>query len=578
MLELKLGALRDLSSDDAPALPILNATGPAPRAALLGEGGEDLGLAPGEYLFELRARALAGTLAPALIAVLSGGGERKARLSEVSPGVWRCALTADRSIASLGVALPGAVSLVVAGARIGTEEGVSQAAPTIIAGAVGLGRALFRKLPREWRRSLLASGRRAKWLAQVRKADSAGAQAPGGRLVVGDQANDAAALRADFDNRHGVARGLRRPEFTEAAPATPPQGAAKLFAFHLPQVHAIAEKDAWWGRGFTEWSNVAKAQPQFLGHYQPRLPGELGFYDLGAPGVLARQAQLARAYGVGAFCFHYYWFAGKRLLEAPLDGFLADRSIDIEFALCWANENWTRRWDGDDAQILIAQEHTLEDHARVFEDLARYMEDPRYLRVDGRPLLVVYRPDIIAHAREMTALWRQKAAQRGWSGLYLVAANAFRFDEPERLGFDALVEFPPHGFVGDPIGDKLDWLNPNHTGAVFDYGAVAAAEARRMRTAPPRGTVFPGVMPGWDNEARRPGAGVVYHDATPAAYGLWLRAAIERAARTLPADRRFVFINAWNEWAEGAYLEPDRAFGRAFLAETARALAGEARS
>jgi lipopolysaccharide biosynthesis protein len=290
--------------------------------------------------------------------------------------------------------------------------------------------------------------------------------------------------------------------------------------------------------------------------------------------VLAQQAALARGHGVSAFCFHYYWFAGKRLLEAPIEAFLADRSIGIDFCLCWANENWTRRWDGDDDKILIAQSHTLEDHARVFEDLARHMDDPRYLRVEGKPIVVVYRPDIIAHAAEMTALWRVAAVKRGWPGLYLVAANAFRFDEPERLGFDALVEFPPHGIVADSIADRLRWLNPSHTGAVYDYGSVAAAETRRMQGASGRGVVFPGVMPGWDNEARRPGAGVVYHNATPGAYGAWLRAAIDRAARTLPADRRFVFINAWNEWAEGAYLEPDRAFGRAFLAETAQALAG----
>jgi hypothetical protein len=572
MRDLKLGALHDIESDGAPAFPVLRALGAEARAELVDGDGAPLALTPGEYLFELRARAMQGTLAPRLAAALAGGGEREAMLSEVEPGAWRCALAVERSVASLSVAFPGAVSFIFGGAGIVVGDADAEDAPSLSAGAVTMARALFRKLPQAWRRALLASGRRARWLSRLRKAQAeAPEQGAGGRAL--GRGEDGAHWRAGFEDRLAVARGLRHPAYTDEAPASPPQGAARLIAFHLPQFHPIPENDAWWGKGFTEWSNVAKAQAQFLGHYQPRLPGELGFYDLRTPGVLAQQAQLARAYGISAFCFHYYWFAGKRLLEAPIEAFLADRSIDIGFCLCWANENWTRRWDGDDSKILIAQEHTLEDHARVFDDLARHMEDPRYLRVDGKPLLVVYRPDIIAQAAEMTALWREAAAQRGWPGLYLVAANAFRFDEPERLGFEALAEFPPHGIVADAIASRLSWLNPGHAGAVYDYGAVADAEVRRLQSAPARGVVFPGVMPGWDNEARRPGAGVIYHDATPAAYGAWLSAAIARAARTLPADRRFVFINAWNEWAEGAYLEPDRAFGRAFLAETARVLA-----
>lgn len=571
MLDLELGALHDIESDGASALPILRVRSAGARADLVAADGAQLALAPGEYLFELRARAIHGALAPRLVASLAGGGAREAELAETAPGVLRCALVVERSVASIAVAFSGAGAVIFAGSRIDAGGPEAAPPPSLRAGAVTMGRALFRKLPQAWRRALLASGRRARWLGRLRKTGGDELERVGGRRIGPD--GDDAVWRMSFEDRLAVAHGLKHPAYTEEAPERPPQGAARLIAFHLPQFHPIPENDAWWGRGFTEWSNVAKAQPQFLGHYQPRLPGELGFYDLRTPGVLARQAELARAYGVSAFCFHYYWFAGKRLLEAPIEAFLADRSIDIEFCLCWANENWTRRWDGDESKILIAQSHTLEDHARVFADLARHMDDPRYLRVEGKPIVVVYRPDIIAHAAEMTALWRDAAQRRGWPGLYLVAANAFRFDEPDRLGFDALVEFPPHGIVADAIAARLRWLNADHAGAVYDYPAVAAAEMRRMQSAPGRGTVFPGVMPGWDNEARRPGAGVIYHDATPQAYGAWLRAAIERAARTLPADRRFVFINAWNEWAEGAYLEPDRAFGRAFLAETARALA-----
>lgn len=574
-LELQPGALRDLASDGAAAFPVLRATGPAPRIELVAEG-ERVSLAPGQYFIEVTARVLEGAFTATLEASGSGGGALHVALSEISPGVWRGVLETNRAVDALSLTFaPELEAFVFVSAAIETDEGDAHDAPSLTAAAVMGGRAVFRALPQSLRRTLLGSRRRAEWLARARGSAGSSSQAASGRFVANGGSNDA--FRADFENRQAVARGLTDPAYTERLPDAPPVSpdGVKLVAFHLPQFHPIPENDAWWGKGFTEWSNVAKAAPQFLGHYQPRLPGELGFYDLRTPGALKRQAELARAYGVSAFCFHYYWFAGERLLEAPLDAFLADKSIDIEFALCWANENWTRRWDGDESEVLIAQQHSIEDHARVFADMARYMEDPRYLRIDGKPLLTVYRPAIIGDAREMTDLWRKLAAERGWPGLFLVASSAFRFDEPEALGFDALVEFPPHGFVADRVESQLKWLNDAHRGQVFDYGDVAAREAERMaRAGAGRAPVIPGVMPSWDNEARRPGAGAVYHGATPAAYGAWLRAAIARAARTLPAGQRFVFINAWNEWAEGAYLEPDRAFGRAFLLETARALSG----
>lgn len=569
-IELVPEPLTDLESDGAPAFPILRAIGAAPRMALAAADGERFGMAPGEYCFEARVRALEGGFAPRLIAKLVGGGEAEAPATEVAPGVWRATLVLDRAADVLELCVDGAGAFVFGRAEIRTEVDEPAPAPTLRAAFVTGARALFRKLPHTLRRALLSSRRRAAWLARVRRGGGGAAPASsGGRFVA--PSGDADRFRADFENRFGVARARARDNDADPAPA--PASDVKLVAFHLPQFHPIPENDAWWGAGFTEWSNVSKAVPQFVGHHQPRLPGELGFYDLRAPGVLARQAALARAYGVGAFCFHYYWFAGKRLLEAPLDAVLADRGVDIDFCLCWANENWTRRWDGDESEVLIAQQHTLEDHARVFDDLVRYAEDPRYLRIDGKPLLVVYRPDIIANAREMTAIWREAADKRGWPGVYLVATSAFLFDDPASFGFDALAEFPPHGFVGDRIEARLLWLNERHAGAVYDYAATADAEARRMQAARAAAhTVFPGVMPGWDNEARRPGAGAIYHGSTPEAYGAWLQAAIERARRTLPADRRLVFINAWNEWAEGAYLEPDRAFGRAYLKETARVI------
>jgi lipopolysaccharide biosynthesis protein len=382
-------------------------------------------------------------------------------------------------------------------------------------------------------------------------------------------------LAQDFSARMDRATGQRAADYV--APDAPPpqlpaQLRAQLVAYYLPQFHVIPENSLWWGRGFTEWTNVARAVPQFLGHYQPRLPGELGFYDLTTPGVMSQQVALAKAYGVTAFCFHYYWFSGKRLLERPLDMFLADRSLDINFCLCWANENWTRRWDGEEGAVLMAQSHSPEDDIAVFHDLARYMEDPRCLRVDGKPMILLYRPGIIPNVRDMIERWRSEALRLGWPGLYIVATNAFDFSEAEKFGFDALVEFPPHQTPKRYIEKRLWLLNRNHCGEICDYRTVVDEAVRRLSEAPNNSRpTFPGVMPSWDNEARRPGGGRMFHNSTPALYGKWLKAAIDHTCDHLSTTQRFVFINAWNEWAEGAYLEPDQYYGRAYLQATAGA-------
>jgi hypothetical protein len=539
-------------------------------------------LAPGVYEVELEARIAEGALAPRLRA--SGlGRSNEIVLTPYSPTQWHGRMSLAHAANSLELLpAPAPARFLIARLVISDRRMPAADEPSLRAAFLLGARALFRRCPQGFRDWVLRSPARVRWLARHSMPQLAAPEdprAPAGRIVASASTGDSAPWRADFEERLALARGVRDGAHVAPgpAPALPNPLPAKLVAFHLPQFHAIPENDAWWGEGFTEWTNVTRAVPQFVGHDQPRLPGELGFYDLTAPGMLARQAKLARAFGVSAFCFYYYWFAGKRLLERPLDMFLADASIDIEFCLCWANENWTRRWDGGDSTVLMGQAHSREDDARVFEDMARYLADPRCMRIDGKPIVLVYRPAIMPDARAMTDAWRGAAIKRGWPGLFLIATNAFQFEDAGALGFDALCEFPPHGVKLRRREKTLTWLNPQHSGAVFAYPDIVASEEGKPGSLG-TGVVFPGVMPGWDNEARMPGAGSIYHGSSPAHYRAWLAAAIARARRTLSPDRQLVFINAWNEWAEGAYLEPDRRFGRAYLSATAEAVCLAARS
>ena len=370
--------------------------------------------------------------------------------------------------------------------------------------------------------------------------------------------------RALYQNQAQEAAGWRG-KFHVAATTVPVDAGrciVKPIAFYLPQFHPIPENDQLWGKGFTEWTNVAKAVPQFEGHYQPRYPGELGYYDLRLTEVMREQIRLAKTYGLHGFCFHHYWFHGRRLLERPVDQFLADASLDFKFCICWANENWTRTWDGAEHEVLIGQEHSAADDLEFFGDLARYMRDPRYIRVDGKPVLVVYRPNLLPSAKQTAARWRGEASKRGFGGLFLVASNAFGFTDPASIGFDALVEFPPHGRTAAPINDTLRLYNPEYKGQVYSYAEIARTA---LSPYPDDALVIPGAMPSWDNEARRPGRGNVMHGSTPELFRDWLDRCFLRARRNAAAHCPFVFINAWNEWAEAAYLEPDLRFGYAYL-------------
>ena len=350
---------------------------------------------------------------------------------------------------------------------------------------------------------------------------------------------------------------------------------AKLIAFYLPQFHAFAENDAWWGPGFTEWTNLARGTPRFRGHYQPRIPRDLGFYNLDDPTVMERQIALARAAGLHGFCFYYYNFNGKRLLHQPVERFLDNTELDWPFCIIWANENWSRRWDGSEAEILIRQDYRHEDAEALIDDWARHFKDKRYIRIGGRPLFFVYRTGIVPEPRRTLAHWRELLRERHGEDPLFFIAQTFTDEDPRAFGFDGAVEFPPHKLLANvnPSNSRLEYFDHAFSGLVYQYDELVAASGS---VPAPEFPLVKTVVPSWDNDARRQGRGVIIANATPDRYKSWLRKSIDFARAHPVFGEQMVFINAWNEWAEGAYLEPDLHFGSAYLNATARAVCRQA--
>jgi hypothetical protein len=354
-------------------------------------------------------------------------------------------------------------------------------------------------------------------------------------------------------------------------PATLVSSDVTLVAFYLPQYHPIVENDIWWGQGFTEWTKVASAKPRFQGHEQPRLPSELGFYDLRVADVIAKQVTLAKEYGIGAFCFYYYWFGGRRLLERPIDLFLANPQIEMPFCICWANEPWTRRWDGLEEDMLIDQPHTPESDARFILDVIPILKDPRYLRVNGKPILLVYRAALLSLPVATTTLWRQLCIDAGVGEIELAAVESFGFESPEDYGFDSTVEFPPHGFDAPEVKIKPIKKKKPFEGKAWRYADAAAFYCSQPK---PPWKRYRGVMPAWDNTPRRGRKGYAFTKSSPSRYSTWLGSALKETRAQFSEGERLVFINAWNEWGEGAILEPDQKNGRAYLEATRNTLLG----
>ena len=336
----------------------------------------------------------------------------------------------------------------------------------------------------------------------------------------------------------------------------------KLIAFYLPQFHPIPENDEWWGKGFTEWTNVSKALPQFAGHYQPHLPGELGFYDLRISDVQKRQAELAENYGITGFCFYYYWFGGRRILEMPLDRFAGNQAISFPFCICWANENWTKRWDGRDEEILLRQNYEHGDDVNFIKSIFSYIENERYIRVEGKPLIIIYRPSSLPDMKKTAETWRSYCKENGVGDIFLAYTTSSDNFEPEKFGFDAAIEFPPNNIMCKEITDRYILMNKEFSGKIYDYSDLIrrCSEADDVKYQ-----LFRGITPGWDNSARKIKDCKIFQNSTPETFKKWLEDICSFTIGKYPAGRRFIFINAWNEWAEGAHLEPDRKFGYAYL-------------
>ncbi|MDD5274914.1 MAG: glycoside hydrolase family 99-like domain-containing protein [Methylovulum sp.] len=354
------------------------------------------------------------------------------------------------------------------------------------------------------------------------------------------------------------------------------QGAVKkpkVIAYYLPQFHTIPENDKWWGEGFTEWTNVAAATPLFGGHLQPRRPMGLGYYDLRVPETVNKQFQLAEKYGIDAFCYYYYWFNGEKLLDKPLNDLMNGVTGPFPFCICWVNEEWTRSWDGMTGEVLMPLEHSPENDLNFIKDCLPILKHPSYVRINGKPMLLVYRADELADPQKTAQVWRDYCWVNGLDDIYLCAVQSFKFDDPVAVGFDAAVEFPPHALRDkhpdldyyDAIEDKLQTYTDFY-GKVYNYQYFAECAIKRPKE-PYR--LHRACMLAWDNTARRGSSAHIFHQFSVATYQAWLTENVKKSIQETPAP--VVFINAWNEWAEGSVLEPDSFFGYELLEATRRA-------
>ncbi len=349
----------------------------------------------------------------------------------------------------------------------------------------------------------------------------------------------------------------------------------RLIAFYLPQFHPIPENDAWWGKGFTEWTNVAKAKPLYPGHYQPRIPADLGFYDLRVPEARCAQAQMARDHGVEGFAYWHYWFAGKRLLERPFNEVLNTGEPDYPFCLAWANDSWTGIWHGAPDRLLIEQTYPgIEDHTAHFYEVLSAFQDDRYMTVDGKPIFIVMRPYALPAPRQFTDCWRELAQKEGIRDLFFIGITWIGWDS-ESSGFDAYIEHIPMAIIDRLNKPRSLDFNLETLGTIFSNALQRITNSPRIVSyqtfarqvklnAELEVNALPCILPGWDNTPRSGRRGLVLHGATPELFGNMLRQAVDQV-ESREYTERIIFIKSWNEWAEGNHLEPDHVYGKEYL-------------
>jgi glycosyltransferase involved in cell wall biosynthesis len=352
---------------------------------------------------------------------------------------------------------------------------------------------------------------------------------------------------------------------------------AKAIAFYLPQFHVIPENNKWWGNGFVEWKNTSKAHPRCKGHYQPREPhGDIGYYDLSNAEAIRQQAWLAKQHGIFGFCFYFYWFSGKYLLEKPLNLLLENQDIDMNFCLCWANENWTRTWDGGNKQILIEQKYTENDKKQFINDIKKYVDDKRYIRINGLPLLLIYNPASIPNVKDVFETWRKYAEEIGIGKILILICRSFnQTAEQNNIAdiVDGEIEFPPHNMT---IYNPLT-IRSERNSIVYDYNKevnriIKRIISKKKSNVPNRIPLYRTCTMGWDNSARRKSGWTAYNKFSLKKFYNWANVITKEAANTNNKKESIIFINAWNEWGEGAYLEPDKKYGYANINTFSRAI------